>query len=292
MSRSATLVLVAASALFFTACSSHMNPVQPPLPVQAPAAATQEQPKNGQIVPNADVMTPEEAPNPSATAGPTIYANDNSGRLWKVTLGTNTIRFVGYTEAYLTDIAFDPVNHALYGIDFNAFYRIDTTTGMATWVGYHGVPGANALVFDARGKAYVSGYLQSRLYAITNVSTGHATPIGTTGSYKSAGDLTFYNGSLIMSGYTGTFSSTTADSLVTISPSTGAVLHVTPTSLRILYGLASTGTNQLYGFASTSLYHLYPSATLVQNRAVLIKNFATYGIGQFYGAAYNGNFQL
>jgi hypothetical protein len=269
-----------------------MNPVQPPLPVQAPAAAGEEQPKSGRIVANVDVVTPEEAPNPSATAGPTIYVNDNSSRLWKVTLGTNTIRFVGYEEALLTDIAFDPVNHVLYGIDFNSFYRINTTTGMASWVGYHGVPGANALVFDAHGKGYVEGYLQSRLYAITNVSTGRATPIGTTGSYKSSGDLTFYNGSLILSGFTGSFSSTTANSLVTISPSTGAVQRVVPTSLRILYGLASTGTNQLYGFANTSLYRMNPAATLIQNRAVLIKNFATFGIGQFYGAAYNGNFQL
>jgi hypothetical protein len=292
MSRSATLVLLLASAAFLTACSSHANPIQPPLPpAQAVAPAGQQAPKDGRFVDGADVSTPEEIPNATATPGPTIYVNDNSARLWRVTLGTNTLRFVGYTEAMLTDIAFDPKNHVLYGIDFQSFYRLDTTTGLASWVGYHGVPGGNALVFDANGKAYVEGYLSNELYAITNVGSGRATPIGPTGSYRSAGDLTFYNGTLILSGSTST-SLTARDSLVTINPSNGAVLHVVPTSLPILYGLASTGTNQLYGFANTSLYHMVPTATLIQNRSLLIKNFGSLGIGQIYGAAYNGNFQL
>jgi|GEM_PF-6114799 len=292
MSHSAKLVLLAVSAAFFTACSSHMNPVQPPVPLEPPAATTEEQPKNGQIVPNAEVETPEEAPNPAATAGPKIYINDNAGRVWTVTLGTNALHLVGYEETLLTDMAFDPKNHVLYGIDFNSLYRVSTSTGLATWIGYHGVPGGNALVFDSNGKGYIAGYENARLYAITNLATGRATSIGATGSYKSAGDLTFYNGSLMMSGFTGGSLSTAADSLVTISRTTGAVQHVVPTSLRILYGLASPATNQLYGFANSSLYHLNPTASLIQNRAVLIKNFSSFGIGQIYGAAYNGNFQL
>lgn len=229
---------------------------------------------------------------PNTTTGPIVYIGDSNGVLWTVNLSTNSIHRIGSEETILTDLAFDPINHVLYGISFNEFYRVNTTTGIATPIGPLGITDANALVFDLNGKGYTKGYLDTSLYAINSVSTGKTSIIGSTGSWKSAGDLTFYNNTLVLSGFTGTLTNTTKESIVTLNRTTGAVISVAQTNLPLLYGLVSTSTSHLYGFANTSLYRIVPSAPTVAQRTVLIKNFATSGVAQIMGAAYNGNFQL
>lgn len=228
----------------------------------------------------------------ATTTGPIVYIDDSNGVLWTVNLSTNTIHRIGSQETILTDLAFDPINHVLYGVSFNEFYRVNTTTGIATPIGPLGITDANALVFDVNGKGYSKGFNDTSLYAINNVATGRASLIGSTGLWKSAGDLTYYNNTLILSGFTGTMTTTTREAIVTLNRSTGAVLSVAQTNVTNLYGLVSTSASHLYGFANTSMYRIIPNAATVAQRSVLIKNFATSGVGQIMGAAYNGNFQI
>jgi hypothetical protein len=227
----------------------------------------------------------------NSTTGPVIYIDDSNGILWTVNLSTLAIHRVGNQYYTLTDLGFDPINHVLYGVSFNAFWRVNTTTGLATYVGSLGIYDANALVFDANGKGYTKGFQDTKLYAINHVSTGQTSVIGSTGKWESAGDLTFYNNTLVLSGYTGDIN-TAKESIITLNPKTGAVQGVAQTDLVQLYGMVSTSANHLYGFAKTSLYRIFPTASTVAQRAVLLKNFAGTGVGQILGAAYNGNFQL
>lgn len=258
-----------------------------------PPAALQQQDPQIAETPQQVAQAPDLAPDALATAtGPIVYVDDINGILWTVNLGNNTIHRVGPQDVILTDLGFDPRNHVLYGIYFNSFYRVSTTTGRATYIGPLGISDANALVFDLDGRGYVKGYNDTKLYAINNVATGRTSLIGSTGVWKSAGDLTFYDNTLVLSGYTGTLSNSTRESIVTLNRLNGAVESVAQTNVTNLYGLASPSAGHLYGFANTSLYRIVPSAATVAQRAVLLKNFAGTGVAQIMGAAYDGNFQL
>jgi hypothetical protein len=237
-------------------------------------------------------LTPDSvAAVDNSTTGPIVYICDINSVIWKLNLSTLAIQRVGNeSTTMLTDLAFDPINHVLYGVSFSIFFSVNTTTGFAQAIGSLGINDANALVFDKNGKGYTAGYLDTELYAV-NAANGTTSVIGNHGNWESAGDLTFYNNTLILSGYTGDLN-TAKEALVTLNPSTGAVVHVAQTNLVQLYGLVSTSTNHLYGFANTSLYQLFPGASTVAGRSKLIKNFATSGVGKILGAAYNGNFQI
>jgi hypothetical protein len=93
--------------------------------------------------------TPPPAPtataqivDPYATAGPKIYITDAAGRLATVTLGTYTVRIIGSEGVVLTDIGFNSKDHQLYGVSFTSLYRLNLTTGRATFVGNLGIPDA------------------------------------------------------------------------------------------------------------------------------------------------------
>jgi hypothetical protein len=265
-----------------SACSAHGGAVPQG---GLPPMSTQAQPLM------ADSLAPLDDAN--ATTGTIVYISDSNGVIWTVNLSTLAIHRVGVEETILTDLGFDPINHVLYGVSFSEFYRVSTSSGLATPIGPLGISDANALVFDANGKGYAKGYKDTELYAINRVSTGATSVIGSTGSWKCAGDLTFYNNTLVLSGFPSSGNVyTSQDALVTLNPSTGAVVHVAQTSLVQLYGLFSPSANHLYGFAKTSLYELFPGATTIAGRSKLLKNFATSGVGNIYGAAFNGNFQI
>ena len=226
----------------------------------------------------------------AATAGPTIYLTDAAGQLSTVTLGTYAVHIIGKEGVVLTDIGFDPKNGQLYGISFSAFYRLNIRTGKATLIGNLGINDANALVFDGQGVAYTEGVNSSELYTI-NVSTGHVTGVGSTKPFKSAGDLTFYNSGLVLSGYNqSSLTSTTADTLVLLNPKNGAVLAYSELKVSNLFGIVCTGKDTLYGLAGEGLYQLFPSQTDIDKRAVLVKRLTDKGLAQIMGAAYNGYF--
>jgi hypothetical protein len=226
----------------------------------------------------------------SATAGPTIYVTDASGRLATVTLGTYAVHIIGSEGALLTDIAFNPKDGQLYGVSFTSFYRLNRKTGKATFIGNLGINDANALVFDGQGVAYTEGVNSTELYTV-NSSNGHVTKVGLTKPFKSAGDLTFYNSGLVLSGYSqSSLTNTTPDTLVVLNPKNGAVLAYSELKISNLFGIVCTGKDTLFGFAGTSVYQLFPDETNIDKRAVLLKNLSGKGLAQIYGAAYDGYF--
>jgi hypothetical protein len=232
----------------------------------------------------------QESGNAAAAASPTIYVTDAAGHLATVTLGTYAVHIIGSEGVILTDLGFNPADGQLYGLSFTSFYRVNIKTGKATFIGALGISDANALVFDGQGVAYTEGVDSSELYTI-NVKTGKVSPVGSTKPFKSAGDLTFYNGGLVLSGYYQTsLTNTTPDTLVLLNPKNGKVLAYSELKLANLFGIVCTSKDVLYGFAETSVYQLFPDQTDVSKRAVLLKNLSGKGLYQIYGAAYDGYF--
>ena len=228
--------------------------------------------------------------DPYATAGPKIYITDSAGKLATITLGTYAVHIIGPTGAALTDIAFNPKDGKLYGVTFTGFYRVNTTTGKATFIGKLGISDANALVFNGQGVAYTEGVNSSELYTI-NTTTGKVSPVGSTKPFKSAGDLTFYAGGLVLSGYyQSALENNTPDTLALINPKTGEVLAYSELKIANLFGIVCTGKDLLFGLAGTNVYQLFPGETNINKRAVLLKNLSGTGLTKIYGAAYDGYF--
>jgi hypothetical protein len=258
--------------------------------------------------PPAIVPESEQQLDPAAVSGPTIYVVDGQARLATINLGTFAVHFIGRDlGTVLTDIAFQPGTHKLYGVSFSKFYSVNTTTGRATPIGSGlGVNGANALVFNSLNVAYTAGVDLSsapNLYKI-NVSTGRASIIGPmtgpAGRFCSLGDLAFYNDTFVLAGYKGClgFGPTTPNYLVTLNEKTGAVIG-TPVLLdacREIFGLVSTGKNELFALGivppgtTPALFKIVPTNP-VGHRCELLKNLGKSGLGQIEGAAYDGNFQ-
>jgi hypothetical protein len=235
-------------------------------------------------------LTQEFVVDPNATAGPTIYVTDASGQLSTITLGTYSVHRIGGEGVVLTDIGFNPKDGQLYGVSFTAFYRLNRSTGKATYIGKLGISDANALVFDGNGKAYTEGVNHSELYTI-NINTGRVSPMRATNPFRSAGDLTFYNGGLVLSGYDQSrLGNNTPDTLVLLNPKTGAPMAYSQLKLANLFGIVCTGKNLLFGFAGTSVYELFPSEPNIDKRAVLLKDLSGRGLAKIYGAAYDGYF--
>lgn len=232
----------------------------------------------------------------AAVSGPTIYVDDVSGNLATINLGTYAVHFIGNAGVQLTDIAFHPKTHTLYGVSFSSFYSINKTTGHATFIGYLGVSDVNALVFNSLGKAFSAGFSSNELYTI-NVSTGKVSVVGRMGSYVSGGDLTFYNDQLVLTGVKRCCTTTTPYSLVALNENTGAVVGTpVPINSKDVWGIVSTGKNELFGLGITApgttpaLYKFEPSNP-AGKRDILLKNLKSSGLGQIWGAAYDGNYQ-
>jgi hypothetical protein len=250
-----------------------------------------------------DLADPTPPPTPdataevgdvSATAGPTIYVTDKAGRLATVTLGTYAVHIIGSEGVVLTDIGFNPKDGQLYGVSYTNFYRVNRTTGKATLIGSLGISDANALVFNGQGVGFTAAGNSTELYKI-NITTGHASPFASTTYFESAGDLTFYNGYLVLSGYLDpTFGQSEPSYLVLLNPTTGKFeLGWYFTKIANLLGLVCTGKDTLYGFAGTTVYQFLitpTTGTPTQATAVPLKNLAGKGLAQIWGAAYDGYF--
>jgi hypothetical protein len=234
-----------------------------------------------------------EVADPSATAGKTIYVTDKAGRLATVTLGTYAVHIIGSEGVVLTDIGFNPKDGQLYGVSYTNFYRVNRTTGKATLIGSLGISDANALVFDGQGVAFTAAGNSPELYKI-NTKTGHASPFVSTTYFESAGDLTFYNGYLVLSGYLlPSFGQSAPSNLVLLNPTTGKFELYAPLKIANLLGLVCTGKDTLYGFAGTSVYQFLitpTTGTPTEVTPVLLKNLAGKGLAQIWGAAYDGYF--
>ena len=208
-------------------------------------------------------------------SGPTVYLVDKSGKLGTLDLGTRAVHVIGSTGVHLTDIAFSP-DHQLYGVSFKNFYRLDRSTGHATFVGKLGPNGINALVFDKSGHCFAAAYNSTNLYRIDPAS-GRATVIGPNGKYESAGDLAFFKGLLLLT--------TSDENVVALNPATGKAGAVKHDGIKDLFGLVSPSPNELDGFAFDKVYRYN---TALQKRSSF--SFAGKGLGKILGAAFDGNF--
>ena len=225
----------------------------------------------------APAAAPAAAEAAAAASGPKALLSDRSGKLGTIDLGNGAIRIIGSTGKALTDIAYCR-NGTLYGISFSQLFRINPSTAQATLIGSHHVSGLNALVCNAANQLLAHSTSVSRLYPL-NAANAAATLLGTTGSLRSAGDLTYHENAL--------FLSTSDRKLARLNKANGAVLGTKSHGITDLFGLVSTGTNKLYGFAGTSAYRLNEDT----GGRTLLFNFSGKGLQQIYGAAYNGNFQ-
>ena len=255
------------TASFTTPVSAQsLNDLAPPAvvaPPSAPAAAAQQR---------------------VAASGPKVYLADRTGTLGTLDLGNGTVKVIGplrtnasSARIIMTDIAFCP-GGALYGITFERVYRINASTARVTLIGSHGVSGLNALVCSSAARLYGSSVNYGRLYRVST-STGATTLLGATGSFKSAGDLSYHENSL--------FLTSTDKKLVKLNKSNGAPLANKLHNIVDLFGLVSTGTNKLYGFAGTKAYKLNEDT----GAKTQLFDFKNKGLQQIFGAAFNGNFQ-
>jgi hypothetical protein len=281
-----------------------IRPAHLPLVLGFAAAALAAEPAWAQsrtmAVEEPAAAAPDTAPQPNATApGPVIFVVDSTRHVALINVGSLKVKRIGRVNVPLTDIAFNPINHKLYGISYSTLYEVPLNTFQAKRIASLGTNDANALVFDSAGTAYFAGYQSNRLYKV-NVTTGRVTIVGLTGAYYSAGDLTFYNDNLVMSANYKTVNPTnsTNNYLVTLNPANAAIIGQ-PKLMDVhqLYGLASTGKNELYGLGgigttnTPGLYQLFPGASSVQNRDTLLRNLSGTGLSLIVGTAYNGNFQ-
>lgn len=206
----------------------------------------------------------------SAWAAPIVWITDSAGNIGTLDVTNGSVTAKGNAGTILTDIAFDP-SGALFGINFDSLYRVNTSTGAATLVGSLGAVSGNlnALVFATDGTLYGAS---NQLYKI-NPTTGVAADIGPLG-FTAAGDLAFLNGLLYLT--------TTTNSLVTINPATGAGTPVGPLGVSDMFGLAAPGNGGLYGVASTNVY----SVNAATGGATLLLSYDGRGLSAANGAAF------
>jgi hypothetical protein len=183
------------------------------------------------------------------------------------------------------DIAYNPLTGSLFVVSFDPnmsqhsiLYNVSISNpSAATIVGDTGVVDINSMVIDpTSGTMYaVGGMGLNQLYTV-NQTTGAANVIGSTGVYRSSGDLSFDNsGKLYL-----TSSTPNADTLYSLNTTTGAGTLIGSLGVANVYGTAFDPiTNTMYGFTDSGNEHII---TINLNTGVAT-TLVAYGPG-FYGA--------
>jgi hypothetical protein len=209
------------------------------------------------------------------SASPTVWADDEAGRLFTVNVGSGQTHVIGQMPAEMYDIAFSPTG-TLYGVDsYSNLWKINPNNASSTEVGPLGTF-VNSLVFSASGKLYAAG---SRLYTV-NTSNGHATGIGNNLSgFSSAGDLAFdASGNLYLS--------TSSNDLVRVSTITGAATKIGPIGFQNVFGMAYGPDHVMYGLSDTTQQVF--SINLNTGHGTLLSNFANHGLNGVNGSTFIG----
>lgn len=206
-----------------------------------------------------------------AHADPILYIHDSLGNLGIVDVPTGTVNGIGNMGVVMTDIAFDPTGN-LYGLSFGSLYSINPTTAASSFIGNHGIPGGNALVFGTDGTLYGAGS-SSSLYTI-NTTTGSATSYGNMG-FASAGDLAFNSGNF--------FLSSTTNHLIEINLAGGAVgTDVGPFGFSNVFGLATGDDGVLYGVSGSTIFSVNTST----GAGSFVSNYGGQGLGISFGSSF------
>ena len=202
----------------------------------------------------------------------TMYVHDSSGNLGTVDTDSGAVSLIGNMGSVMTDIAFDPTGN-LYGVTFSGLYSIDATSGSSSFIGNHGVSGANALVFGSDGTLYSAGFSTTGLYSL-DVGSAANTLLGDMG-YSSAGDLAFVGSDFYLSATNG--------SLVSVDlgdPASSSV--VGSFGVANVFGIATDETDAMFAVAGTDIYSVDPSTGLASGGI----SFAGQGLGQAYGQSF------
>ena len=200
-----------------------------------------------------------------------LHINDASGQLGTVDTDTGTVTVIGSTGVILTDIAFAP-NGDLYGVSFNGVYRIDPDTAATTFVGNHGIAGANALVFGADGTLYAAGSDTSDLFTI-DIATGLGASVGTTG-FTSGGDLAFVGDDLYLASSSG--------DLVRINLASVVGTVIGGFGVPNVFGISSPGDGTLFGVGDTSIFRV----DVATGMALDALDYGGQGLGRAFGQSF------
>jgi hypothetical protein len=168
-----------------------------------------------------------------------ILINSTTGNLLRIDPVLGTPQSVMSGTPAMTDIAFDPVNDRLYGIDATFVYEINLAGNSVSTLFAHNVRSASALGFAPNGQLFAAGEDVYRLDLQNQSAQKYAD-----GGSTLAGDIAFLGNRMLMSTNAGDLYEVQAGS-VTLLGSLGGVA---------MKGLVSTSINTLYGFADNRGY--------------------------------------
>jgi hypothetical protein len=184
-----------------------------------------------------------------AQADPVLYAVNSAGVLFLADAGDGRVVELGASglvpPEVINDIAVDLDGHVL-GITASSLYAIDRGTGMATAIGPHDVPGANALEIGPDGTLYAAGANGTTLFTL-DPETGASTVFGDMGLISDGG-LAFSGDALFLS---------SAGSLVQLDLDAGGAGTVLgPIGFPFVFGLATGTDGVLYGSSNDDLIEI------------------------------------
>ena len=172
-----------------------------------------------------------------------LYVQDSSNNLYTVNSTNGIATFVGVIG--IDEVSDIAFNGSrLYGITFTQFLEIDPKTGQGTVIGSHGYEELNSLAISENGSLFSASNLTGNFVKINPVN-GVAQLIGNYGvGISSSGDLIFSNDGILYATVRRTGYST--DWLAEINPITGSAILIGDIGYSTVFGLSFIGEN-LYG---------------------------------------------
>ena len=203
-----------------------------------------------------------------------MFVSTSSGNLYEVDAESCEYTLVKSGGVVYYDLAINPIDQKLYGVNNRFLYKIDKATGVSTVIASMGGNGLNALTFSSDGKMYGMSGAHSNLMEV-DPRDGASIVVGAVGSYTSSGDLTFYKGQLYLTSRRGEIIQ------VDISNPQKSFSLGKFKSLSNVYGITASGCYPaIYAFSGNSIYKLDTSDLTVSSASCLgLVN------GQIYGAA-------
>jgi hypothetical protein len=199
----------------------------------------------------------------------TFYVSTNDGKVGTVNHTTGVFSQVSSGPTF-TDIALSN-SEELFGITFNQLYRINTTTGISSFIGNLGTSSMNGLGFTTSNALYGTG--GSGFYSI-NTLTGAASLVSNIAGFSSSGDIVYdpVNNRFLATSVGDSFWSIALD---------GTASQIGNIGFAFVYGLAFDDDGILYGYTGNRQQIIINTATGV---GTLNQNVTGLS-GQIFGSA-------
>ncbi|OQP64454.1 hypothetical protein A3860_21025 [Niastella vici] len=213
-----------------------------------------------------------------------IWAIDGGGNLYWFDMSTGAQNFVGSNQFVSSDITWAS-NGKLYGTGGfpNGIWEIDPYSGSATFINKlpDNYNAGVAMTADASGNLYITASLNGQVNVVKlNIATWELCVIADLSAHFifPAGDLTFLDGMLYMSG--------SQNRVAKINVKTGDVyvqpfINNTPTGY---YGMVNIGDGFLYVAQNKNIYQVNPVTMEVSNTPAfkLSSTWEIYGLAGYY----------